>query len=141
MAALSAFRRPFTSTSLYNLAVFTGNASSLNSKCLATAASNSDYDQFSRFVVCGGGAGGLAVASTLAARYGKEDVAVIEPSEVRCCSGKSQYFTRRTASLILFIIPLRQFEHHACSSTFHVFTISLAEPLLPAHVDTSWWWS
>ena len=35
-----------------------------------------------QFVVCGGGAGGLAVASSLARRFGKEKVAVIEPSDV-----------------------------------------------------------
>ena len=35
-----------------------------------------------RFVVCGGGTGGLAVASSLARRFGEKQVAVIEPSDV-----------------------------------------------------------
>ncbi|XP_003382833.1 PREDICTED: sulfide:quinone oxidoreductase, mitochondrial-like [Amphimedon queenslandica] len=35
-----------------------------------------------QFVVCGGGTGGLAVASSLARRFGKDKVAVIEPSDV-----------------------------------------------------------
>lgn len=35
-----------------------------------------------RFVVVGGGAGGLSVASTLCRRFGKGATAVIEPSEV-----------------------------------------------------------
>ena len=35
-----------------------------------------------RFVVAGGGAGGLAVASSLARKYGDGSVAVIEPSDV-----------------------------------------------------------
>ncbi len=35
-----------------------------------------------RFVVCGGGTGGLAVASSLARRFGEKHVAVIEPSDV-----------------------------------------------------------
>lgn len=41
----------------------------------------SDEQSF-RFVVCGGGTGGLAVASTLARRFGDGSVAVVEPSEV-----------------------------------------------------------
>ena len=35
-----------------------------------------------RFVVCGGGTGGLAVASSLARRFGEKQVAVVEPSDV-----------------------------------------------------------
>lgn len=35
-----------------------------------------------KFLVCGGGAGGLAVASSLARRFGPSQVAVIEPSDV-----------------------------------------------------------
>ena len=36
-----------------------------------------------QFVICGGGTGGLAVASSLARRFGKHKVAIIEPSDVR----------------------------------------------------------
>ena len=36
-----------------------------------------------QFVVAGGGAGGLAVASTLANKFGAGRVAVVEPSDVR----------------------------------------------------------
>ena len=36
-----------------------------------------------KFVVVGGGAGGLALASSLSRRYGKGQVAIIEPSDVR----------------------------------------------------------
>lgn len=35
-----------------------------------------------RFVICGGGTGGLAVASSLARRFGEKQVAVIEPNDV-----------------------------------------------------------
>ena len=35
-----------------------------------------------RFVVAGGGAGGLAIASSLVRKHGKGSVAVIEPSQV-----------------------------------------------------------
>lgn len=38
--------------------------------------------QSHRFVICGGGAGGLAVASSLARRFGRNQVAIIEPSDV-----------------------------------------------------------
>ncbi|KAJ1960410.1 hypothetical protein GGI12_003816 [Dipsacomyces acuminosporus] len=44
----------------------------------STAAAPSSY----KLVVIGGGAGGLAVSSTLAAKLGKNEVAVIEPSAV-----------------------------------------------------------
>ena len=37
-----------------------------------------------RFVVAGGGAGGLSIASFLARKHGAGSVAVIEPSEVLC---------------------------------------------------------
>lgn len=82
MAAVLSFLRLSTARTLHSVVVSSRNSSSLHhsSRCLSTAA-NCDY--FSRFVVCGGGAGGLAVASTLAAKYGKDDVAIIEPSEVR----------------------------------------------------------
>ena len=43
-----------------------------------TAARNESY----RFVVAGGGAGGLAIASSLARKHGEGSVAVIEPSQV-----------------------------------------------------------
>lgn len=36
-----------------------------------------------QFVVAGGGAGGLAVASTLTNKFGTGRVAVVEPSDVR----------------------------------------------------------
>ena len=35
-----------------------------------------------QFLVCGGGTGGLAVASSLARQFGRDKVAVIEPSDV-----------------------------------------------------------
>ena len=35
-----------------------------------------------RFVVAGGGAGGLAIASSLVRKHGEGSVAVIEPSQV-----------------------------------------------------------
>ncbi|XP_065884584.1 sulfide:quinone oxidoreductase, mitochondrial-like [Dysidea avara] len=44
----------------------------------AAVLSNDSY----RFVVAGGGAGGLAIASSLARKYGDGNVAVIEPSDV-----------------------------------------------------------
>lgn len=40
-------------------------------------------DKSYQFVVCGGGPGGLAVASSLGRRFGKGSLAVIEPSDVR----------------------------------------------------------
>ena len=57
----AAFRRSFSSTA---------------------AATEESY----RFVVAGGGAGGLAIASSLARKHGDGSVAVIEPSHVsrRC---------------------------------------------------------
>ena len=39
-------------------------------------------DRSFRFVVCGAGAGGLAVGSTLARRFGRGKLAIIEPAEV-----------------------------------------------------------
>lgn len=41
-----------------------------------------DTDRSFQFVVCGGGAGGLAVGSSLARRFGPGKVAIIEPAEV-----------------------------------------------------------
>ena len=41
-----------------------------------------DTDRSFRFVVCGGGTGGLAVGSSLARRFGPGKVAIIEPAEV-----------------------------------------------------------
>ena len=38
-----------------------------------------------QFVVAGGGAGGLSVASTLGRKFGKSKVAVVEPAEVSKC--------------------------------------------------------
>ena len=49
----------------------------------------SDSDKSFEFVVCGGGAGGLAVASSLCKRFGEGKVAVIEPAEVRSESDRS----------------------------------------------------
>lgn len=40
-------------------------------------------DKSYQFVVCGGGPGGLAVASSLGRRFGKGSLALIEPSDVR----------------------------------------------------------
>ena len=39
-------------------------------------------DKSYQFVVCGGGAGGLAVASSLGRRFGRGKLAVIEPADV-----------------------------------------------------------
>ena len=44
--------------------------------------SATDFKDAYKFVICGGGAGGLAVASSLARRFGEKQVAVIEPSDV-----------------------------------------------------------
>jgi len=49
-------------------------------RCYSSAAAQSNESY--RFVVAGGGAGGLAIASSLARKYGEGSVAVIEPSEV-----------------------------------------------------------
>lgn len=45
----------------------------------STMAKESTY----KFLICGGGTGGLAVASSLARRFGENQVAVIDPSDVR----------------------------------------------------------
>jgi len=42
-------------------------------------------DRSFQFVVCGAGAGGLVVGSTLARRFGRGKLAVIEPAEVDSC--------------------------------------------------------
>ena len=42
-----------------------------------------DADKSYKFVVCGGGPGGLAVASSLGRRFGNGSLAVIEPADVR----------------------------------------------------------
>ena len=47
----------------------------------ATPQSNA-ADKSYQFVVCGAGAGGLAVGSTLCRKFGPGKVAIIEPSEV-----------------------------------------------------------
>ena len=39
-------------------------------------------DKSYQFVVCGGGAGGLAVGASIARKFGPGKLAVIEPSEV-----------------------------------------------------------
>ncbi len=39
-------------------------------------------DKSYRFVVCGAGAGGLAIGSTLGRKYGPGKLAIIDPSEV-----------------------------------------------------------
>ena len=52
-----------------------GTVRSLSS---TVARNNESY----RFVVAGGGAGGLAIASSLARKHGEGSVAVIEPSQV-----------------------------------------------------------
>lgn len=40
-------------------------------------------EQFSQFVVCGAGAGGLAVASRLGRKFGEGKVTIVDPAEVR----------------------------------------------------------
>ena len=48
--------------------------------------------EFSRFVVCGAGAGGLAVAARLGRKFGQGSVTVVDPAEVNvllcshCCA-------------------------------------------------------
>ena len=52
------------------------------SRALSTSAVN--HSKFSyQFVVVGGGAGGLSIASSLSRTFGKGKTAVIEPSEVK----------------------------------------------------------
>ena len=52
------------------------------SRSVHLASINKQPDNGYKFVICGGGAGGLAVASSLARRFGEKQVAVIEPSDV-----------------------------------------------------------
>lgn len=40
-------------------------------------------EQSSRFVVCGAGAGGLAVAARLGRKFGEGSVTVVDPAEVK----------------------------------------------------------
>ena len=47
-------------------------------------------DKSYKFVVCGAGPGGLAVASSLGRRFGKKSLAVIEPADVRKCQAVSE---------------------------------------------------
>lgn len=51
-----------------------------------TSSGHGSGDPSSQFVVCGGGAGGLAVAARLARRFGEGKVTLVEPAEVRKCS-------------------------------------------------------
>ena len=44
---------------------------------------DSQVDQSYQFVVCGAGAGGLAMASILGRRFGPDKLAIIDPAEVR----------------------------------------------------------
>ncbi len=53
-------------------------ARALHSSPQARSAPDKSY----QFVVCGAGSGGLAVGATLARKFGRGSLAVIEPSEV-----------------------------------------------------------
>ena len=86
-AALRVARRPLQRSLLGVPALAIGLAGRL--QCTAFLSTKSE-DQSFRFVVCGAGTGGLAVASTLADKFGEGNVAVIEPADVRqikssCC--------------------------------------------------------
>ena len=39
-------------------------------------------DEYSRFVVCGAGAGGLAMAARLGRKFGEGNVIVVDPADV-----------------------------------------------------------
>ena len=79
-AALRVARRPLQRSLLGVPALAIGLAGRL--QCTAFLSTKSE-DQSFRFVVCGAGTGGLAVASTLADKFGEGNVAVIEPADVR----------------------------------------------------------
>ena len=51
-------------------------------------------DRSYQFVVCGGGPGGLAVASSLGRRFGEGRLAVIEPSDVRNFAASAKIIER-----------------------------------------------
>ena len=57
------------------------SASPLNSRGLNSAA-NHQVDLSYQFVVCGAGAGGLAVSSILGRRFGPGKVGIIDPADV-----------------------------------------------------------
>ena len=52
------------------------------SRSLHLSTGSAAEDKSYRFVVCGAGAGGLAVGSSLGRRFGPGQLAVIEPAEV-----------------------------------------------------------
>ena len=52
-----------------------------NSKRFLHVSSSNSKESY-KFLVCGGGTGGLAVASSLARRFGESQIAVVEPSDV-----------------------------------------------------------
>ena len=59
-----------------------GAKKTLHFRCFHTSLAH-EADKAYKFVVVGGGTGGLAVSNTLGRRFGAGKVAVIEPSEVR----------------------------------------------------------
>ena len=64
-------------TSHYTLLCF---SRALHSSCVV----QKPEVQSSQFVVCGAGAGGLAVASRLGRKFGDGKVTIVEPAEVSC---------------------------------------------------------
>ena len=49
--------------------------------------SSASVDESSQFVVCGAGAGGLAVAARLGRRFGEGRVTIVDPAEVCTFTG------------------------------------------------------
>ena len=67
---------------------YAGGAALSISRALHVSSRRPSADKSYQFVVCGGGAGGLAVGSSLARRFGEGKLAIIEPAEVRGCLTK-----------------------------------------------------
>ena len=59
-------------------------------RCLHVGAPQCGADKSYKFVVCGAGPGGLAVASSLGRRFGNGSLAVIEPAYVREIQARSE---------------------------------------------------
>ena len=71
-----------------------------------------------RFVVVGGGAGGLAVASTLSRRFGKGATAIVEPCEV--CVYSSVY-----CAVLNLKDAVKENRKHLCKSMFQSLDLCL----------------
>lgn len=57
---------------------------SVHSSCAVLGPQAEPEVHSSQFVVCGAGAGGLAVASRLARKFGEGKVAIVDPAQVSC---------------------------------------------------------